>query len=319
MYLKESINQNIRKYEYEVMKKVYEIDELRIYAQFVNFIYGYETTNYEKPLIEKDSKKIDLDSIINNVLDNYSHLLDEENNEKIKNIEPDIISNEIQLIEDRILLALNVKDKEYEDLKKYKDNNDSILEGIKNKKQQLEKEYNYLKGECNYIINSNSNENQEKELFIIGQDLFNFIIESFSDNIYNYNYYKDKNNNNIEFNPFEIGGLAEKSYNLTLEKEILVNDYLQKLKKYEEEDDMVFGELINSRKNQLILEKLKAAKERILKSGAIERMKIEQKSEKVCFIKRKMHQSIPKKKKIKIKIDPKVLKQQEDKELMTYN
>ena len=318
MFLKEGINQHIRKVEYEVMKKIYEIDELRIYAQFVNYIYGYDTKNYEKPLIEKDSKKIDLDILVNNVLENYGHLLDDESNEKIKNIDPDIIFNEIQLIEDRILLALKVKDKEYDDLKIFKDNNDSILEGIKNKKDQLEKEYNYLKGECNYIINSNSNQNQEKELFIIGQDLFNFVIENFSENIYSYNYYKDTSNNNIEFNPFEIGGLAEKSYKLTLEKEILVNDYLQKLKIYEEEDDKIFGELINSRKNQLILEKLKAAKERIIKSEAIERMKIEQKSEKVYFIKRKMHQSIPKKKKINIKIDPKVIKQQEDKELMTY-
>ena len=318
MFLKEGINKHIRKVEYEVMKKIYEIDELRVYAQFVNYIYGYDTKNYEKPLIEKDSKKIDLDILVNNVLENYGHLLDDESNEKIKNIDPDIIFNEIQLIEDRILLALKVKDKEYDDLKIFKDNNDSILEGIKNKKDQLEKEYNYLKGECNYIINSNSNQNQEKELFIIGQDLFNFVIENFSENIYSYNYYKDTSNNNIEFNPFEIGGLAEKSYNLTLQKEILVNDYLQKLKIYEEEDDKIFGELINSRKNQLILEKLKAAKERIIKSEAIERMKIEQKSEKVYFIKRKMHQSIPKKKKINIKIDPKVIKQQEDKELMTY-
>jgi hypothetical protein len=318
MYLKEGINQHIRKVEYEVMKKIYEIDELRVYVQFVNYIYGYDTTNYEKPLIEKDSKKIDLDVLVNNVLENYGHLLDDESNEKIKNIDPDIIFNEIQLIQDRILLALKVKDKEYDDLKIFKDNNDSILEGIRNKRDQLEKEYNYLKGECNYIINSNSNQNQEKELFIIGQDLFNFVIEHFSENIYSYNYYKDTSNNNIEFNPFEIGGLAEKSYNLTLQKEILVNDYLQNLKKYEEEDDKIFGELINSRKNQLILEKLKAAKERIIKSEAIERMKIEQKSEKVYFIKRKMHQSIPKKKEIKIKIDPKVIRQQEEKELMTF-
>lgn len=318
MYLKEGINQHIRKVEYEVMKKIYEIDELRVYVQFVNYIYGYDTTNYEKPLIEKDSKKIDLDVLVNNVLENYGHLLDDESNEKIKNIDPDIIFNEIQLIQDRILLALKVKDKEYDDLKIFKDNNDSILEGIRNKRDQLEKEYNYLKGECNYIINSNSNQNQEKELFIIGQDLFNFVIEHFSENIYSYNYYKDTSNNNIEFNPFEIGGLAEKSYNLTLQKEILVNDYLQNLKNYEEEDDKIFGELINSRKNQLILEKLKAAKERIIKSEAIERMKIEQKSEKVYFIKRKMHQSIPKKKEIKIKIDPKVIRQQEEKELMTF-
>ena len=47
-------------------------------------------------------------------------------------------------------------------------------------------------------------------------------------------------------------------------------------------------------------------------------MNIEKKSQKIYFIKRKMHQSIPKKKKLKIKIDPKLIKMQEDLEIMTY-
>ncbi len=50
----------------------------------------------------------------------------------------------------------------------------------------------------------------------------------------------------------------------------------------------------------------------------IERMNIEKKSEKVYFIKRKMHQSIPKKKKLRIKVDPNVIKKLEDMELLNY-
>lgn len=50
----------------------------------------------------------------------------------------------------------------------------------------------------------------------------------------------------------------------------------------------------------------------------IERKNIEKKSDKIYFIKRKMHQSIPKKKKKKIKIDPKVLKKLEDIDLLIY-
>ena len=50
----------------------------------------------------------------------------------------------------------------------------------------------------------------------------------------------------------------------------------------------------------------------------IERMNIEKKSDKIYFIKRKMHQSIPKKKKIKIKIDDKIIKKLEDMELLNY-
>ena len=321
LYIRESIKQYITKIEYEIMKKLYEIDELRVYAQFVNYIYGYDTTNYETKIIEKDAKKQeDIEVLINKVLVNYKEYLNNGKDEKINNIDPDIIYNEIKLIEDRILLALKIKDKEFENLKNFIAKNESILEVIRNKEQQLEKEYNFLKGECNNIINFNSNQNNDKDLFIIAQDLFNFVIQNFSDEKYrfNYNYYNQDSNNNTNFNPFEIGGLAEKGYNLTLEKEILVNNYIQTLQKYEEEDQKIFSEIINIRKDQLILEKLKAGKERIQNKAAFERMNIEKKSQKIYFIKRKMHQSIPKKKKLKIKIDPKLIKMQEDLEIMTY-
>ena len=316
IYVREGIQQQINKIEYEIMKKIYEIDELRVYARFVNHIYGYETTNYEKSLIEKEGKKqVDLEVQINEVFENYKEYLNKDNNDKINNIDPDIIYNEIKLIEDRILVALRMKDKEYEDLKKYINSNETILKGIRYKEQQLEKEYNSILEEINFIVNINSQQNNEIELFIIAQDLFNYVIENFSDNNYNYNFYKEKNN---KFNPFEIGGLAVKSQKMTLQKEMLVTNYIQKLSQYEEENQKIFGELINTRKDQLILEKLKAAKQRIYNSEMTERMNIERKSDKIYFIKRKMHQSIPKKKKIKIKIDPTVIKKQEDLELITY-
>ena len=320
LYIRESIKQYMNKVEYEIMKKLYEIDELRIYAKFVNYIYGYDTTNYEKNIIEKDAKKQeDIEVLINKVLVNYKEYLSNEKNEKISNIDPDIIYNEIKLIEDRILLALKMKDKEFEDLKNFIDKNESVLEGIRDKEQQLEKEYNFLKDECNFIINFNSNQNNDKDLFLIAQDLFNYVIQNFSSekDKFNYNYYY-QDNNNTNFNPFEIGGLAEKGYKLTVEKELLVNNYIQTIQKYEDEDQKVFSEIINTRKNQLILEKLKAGKERVQKKAELERMNIEKKSQKVYFIQRKMHQSIPKKKKLKIKIDPKVIKMQEDIEIMTY-
>ena len=117
------------------MKKIYEIDEFRVYAKFVNYIYGYDVTKYESPIIEKEAKKIDIDELVNKVLEKYKHLMDEENSENVNNIEPDIVYNEMKLIEDRILLALKIKDKEFEDLNKFKKKNDSILEGIRNKKE----------------------------------------------------------------------------------------------------------------------------------------------------------------------------------------
>ena len=323
IYLKENIVQQIYKVEYEIMKKIYEIDELSVYAKFVNYIYGNDITKFEKIIVEKDNKKqLDIDLLINNALGNYKSYLDNKNKNEIDNFDPDIIYNEMKLIEDRILLALKMKDKEYEDLKIYKNKNELILNGIINKEKQLEKEYNYLKEECNYIINYNSNQNNEKDLFEIAQELFMYVIENFTDNNNNYNYnysfYFNDKKNDVIFNPFEIGGLAEKSNNLTLEKESLVNEYIQIIEKCEKEDPKIFSEIINIRKEQIILEKLKAAKERIQNSDILERMNIQKKSEKIYFIKRKMHQSLPKKKKHKIRIDPNIIRQKENIEIMTY-
>ena len=318
LYLRENINQQMRKTEYEIMKKIYEIDELRVYAHFVNYIYGYDTSKYNKNFIEKESKKQpDIEILVTNVIDNYNELLDKRKNDEINNIDPSIIYNEMKLIEDRILLALKIKDKEFEDLKKYKDNNDSILKTIIDKKNQLEKEYNYLKEECNYIINFNSQQSNDKDLFIVAKDYFTFIIENFSPNNYNLKYIQEeKDNNNI--NPFEIGGFAVKSLELISQQEKLITEYILKLSQYENDDQKIFSEIINTRKDNIILEKIQKAKERIQKKEMLDRINIQKKSEKVYFIKRKVHQSIPKKKKIKIKINPLLIKNQEDLEFMTY-
>ena len=318
LYIRENIKEHLRKTEYEIMKKIYEIDELRIYAKFVKYIYGYDISKYETSFIEKENNKAqsDIEELINSVIDNYKECLEEGNNE-IDNIEPDIIYNEMTLIEDRILLAIKEKDKELEELKKCQNNNESVLKEIINKKNDLEKEYNYLKEECNYILDLYSNENNDKDLFIIAQDLFNYIIDILSNENKYYNKFKDKNNSTI-YNPFEISGLGVKSINLISEKEMLLNKYIQIIEKYENEDPKTFSDIINTRKDQIILEKLQAAKQRIQNSEMIERMNIEKKSDKVYFIKRKMHQSIPKKKKIKIKVDPKVIKKLEDMELLNY-
>ena len=318
LFIRENIKQHLRKTEYEIMKKIYEIDELRIYAKFVKHIYGYDISKHETSFIEKENNKAqsNIEELINNVIDNYKECLEEGNNE-IANKEPDIIYNEMTLIEDRILLAIKEKDKELEELKIFQNSSGAVLKEIINKKNDLEKEYNFLKEECNYILDLYSNENNDKDLFIIAQDLFNYIIDILSSENRYYNKFKDKNNS-TNYNPFEISGLSVKSVNLISEKEILLNKYIQIIEKYENEDPKTFGNIINTRKEQIILEKLQAAKQRIQDSEMIERMNIEKKSEKVYFIKRKMHQSIPKKKKLKIKVDPNVIKKLEDIELLNY-
>ena len=120
---------------------------MRLYAKFVNYIYGYDTSIYEKSIINDDSTNnpSDTENLVKNIFKNYSNLLSEKNNDIINNMDPEIVLNEIRLIEDRILLNLKVREQEYEDLKKYKINNRNILKTIETRKNKLEDEYNYIK------------------------------------------------------------------------------------------------------------------------------------------------------------------------------
>ena len=165
LYLRENFKEQVRKTEYEIMKKIYEIEELRLYAQFVNYIYGYDTSIYEKTVINDEYSKIHLDqeTLVNNILENYKHFLKDDNNDIINSIDPDIILNEIRLIEDRILLNLKLKDQEYEELKKNKKNHRDILKNIENKKIEVENEYNYYKKEFDKM-SINTKYNLEEDL-----------------------------------------------------------------------------------------------------------------------------------------------------------
>ena len=77
MYIIQGIIDQLRKTEYEIMKKIYEIDELRVYAKFVKYIYGYDISKYESSIIEKDNSKgqKDISVLIKRVIDNYKECL----------------------------------------------------------------------------------------------------------------------------------------------------------------------------------------------------------------------------------------------------
>lgn len=314
LYLRENCKEHLRKTEFEIMKKLYEIDELRVYAKFVNYIYGFDTRKYENAIIETDNnkKQVETEVLIKNVFENYKDLLDDETEIK-NNFDPDIIYNEIKLTEDRILLSLNVKDKELEEINKLIESNKKAISYLKERVNDLQKEYDYLREEGNIINNYNSQINYEENLYLIAQDLFSYVIIILSDDD---KYNKEKRNE--KFNPFDASKMAIKSQKLILEKELFLNNLLEELDKEQREDPKTFSQVIDSRKDDLILEKVKAAKERIQNKDIIERLNIEKKSDKIYFIRRKVQPNIPKKKKVVIKLDPNLVREQEDMEILTY-
>ena len=313
IYLRENFKEQVRKTEYEILKKIYEINELRLYANFVNYIYGYDTSIYEKNIINDDytDNPSDTEALVKNIFKNYRNLLSEKNNDIINNMDPEIVLNEIRLIEDRILLNLKVRDQEYEDLKKYKIDNRNILKTIETRKNELEDEYNYIKKEINDIIIS-TKLNLDKDLFSISKDLNMFILETLSKDKQMIKKYKGK------LNLFEISDLAGKSLNLILKNEMTLDSYMILMEKYSKEDKNVFNMVINKRKEEFLREKIEQAKINIEKKQLINKIEIQKNSDKIYFIKRKALPSMPKKKKKIVKLDPELVKQIENKELITY-
>ena len=270
IYLRENFKEQVRKTEYEILKKIYEINELRLYANFVNYIYGYDTSIYEKNIINDDytDNPSDTEALVKNIFKNYRNLLSEKNNDIINNMDPEIVLNEIRLIEDRILLNLKVRDQEYEDLKKYKINNRNILKTIETRKNELEDEYNYIKKEINDIIIS-TKLNLDKDLFSISKDLNMFILETLSKDKQMIKKYKGK------LNLFEISDLAGKSLNLILKNEMTLDSYMILMEKYSKEDKNVFNMVINKRKEEFLREKIEQAKINIEKKQLINKIEIQ--------------------------------------------
>ena len=312
--LRERFKDQVSKTEYEIIKKIYEIDELRYYAKFVNYIYGYDTSIYETKIIDDDysKKPKDAETLIKFILENYKHFLINEKDDIINNIDPDIVLNETRLIEDRILMNLKLRDQEYEDLKKYKLNNKNILKNIENRKKELEDEYNYIQKEIKDII-INTQINLDEDLFSIMKDLGIFILETLSKDKQLIKKFKTK------LNLFEISDLATKSIQLVLKRESVLDYYINILEKYDNEDKKTFNMVINKRKLDMIREKIDRTQKNNEMKTLIEKIEITKNSDKIYFIKRKALPSIPKKKKKIIKIDPEIIKAKENKELISYD
>ena len=314
LILRERFKDQVSKTEYEIIKKIYEIDELRYYAKFVNYIYGYDTSIYETKIIDDDysKKPKDAETLIKFILENYKHFLINEKDDIINNIDPDIVLNETRLIEDRILMNLKLRDQEYEDLKKYKQNNKNILKNIENRKKELEDEYNYIQKEIKDII-INTQINLDEELFSIMKDLGIFILETLSKDKQLIKKFKTK------LNLFEISDLATKSIQLVLKRESVLDYYINTLEKYDKDDKKTFNMVINKRKLDMIREKIDYAQRTNEKKLLIDKIEITKNSDKIYFIKRKALPSLPKKKKKMIKIDPEIIKAKENKELISYD
>lgn len=314
-FLKDVMNSKVQNKEGEIMKKLFEMEELRTYAKFVNNMLGNDVSRYEKVIYPMEyERNIEIDELVKNALDIYGDFLNQKNNIQDDNENyPEIIYNGFLGLEDKIRYGIKIKDEEFEKIKKLKKDNDMTLDRIKEKKSFLESQYKTIIEECISIKKEISKErNEETYLYYLAQDLFNYILEIFS--YENRNKNKDIGNMNL----MKISDLAEKTKNCFCEKESFINKYIKNIESYEKENPILFEEIIDLTKSKIILQNQKEAKELALTKERIKKIQAIQKLEKINFIMRKIEEPFHIKKKEKVKYDAKAIKQKEDKELITY-
>jgi hypothetical protein len=315
-YIKDAMYIKVQNKEGEIMKKLFEMEELRTYAKFVNNMLGNDDSRYDKTIYPIDyDRKIDPDILVRNVFEIYDDYLTEKNNLEEDDNYPELIYKGFLGLEDKIRYGINLKDREYEKITKLKKNNDAILKHINEKKNFLEEQYNTTLDECNIIKTEISKERKEDTYFYdLAQDFFNYTLE-----IFDYeNYTKNKDNSILNLNLNKLSDLAEKTKNCITEKEIFINNSIKIIEQYEKENPILFEEIIDLTKSKIILQNQKEAKKMAKIKERIKKIQAIKKLEKINFIIRKMEKPFHVKKKEKVIKDLKTIQEMENRELMTY-
>ena len=317
-YLKSLMSYKVQNKEAEIMKKLFEMEELRHYAKFVNNMLEKDTSIFEIEIFPIDyEKKIELNALVKNAFKVYENFINDDKNENQNNgNEPEIIYKEFLGLQDKIRYIINEKERQYEERKKTKLNNKLILDEIINKKNFLETEYNNLKKEyetTKTIISQK--ENFENFMVELAKELFIYLLEIFSDE--NLKKYRDVKLNEVS-GLLKLADLAEKSKNCISEKEIFINKLIRNIEIIEDKNPRLFVEILDMAKERIILQRQKEAKELRIFREKLKKIQAMKKLEKINFIIRRVERPFHIKKSKEIKIDLINLKEKEDKELITY-
>ena len=309
----------------ERQKILERIDELRIVAKFVTKVLEGNVNIFTIQIIPEYSSEHlpNYEKITREVLERFDFLLNEKEKEDLKEEELNIIK-ELNQLNDPELLFHQYHKIEYD-----------IINTLKNKKT-IEKEIVEIKKEgkkqCNEI--KKRIDNLEKEL-----DMYKSMYEREKidyEEIYKRNYVGDNELEDAikdlyeEIMYLENRKISKKDIinitravldikKLIINKEDKINKLHKTLEQYEKDNKHLFDKAICHRKNDNKELKVNIMK-KIIAAGQKEKVDhIRLPEEKIVFIKRKAEPlyHAPKKEK-KIKIDPEIIKQIENEELLTY-
>ena len=249
----------------ELFKELTQIEELRIYAEFINnALNGSIKFNNEivdtKNFYSNKNKNNSIDLLVDNCLKNYNFLI-KENNKKEENEtfeivkEPEILIRKINQIEKNIIKSIDIHLIIQKENKKSKEEYINDLNELKEHIKFYKKEYNIyeenyknLLEEQSKISKKQTNENEYIIDFL--NELYDFTLKNNTDE-----------NLILNNNPIKIGDKIKEIIKKIKNDERRINNYLSIIHNYEIEDPTILNLILTetklyNKKKKLIESKL---------------------------------------------------------------
>ena len=326
----QKLKEGVRVKQDERQKFLERIDELRIVAKFVTKVLGGNVNIFKKQIIPEYSSEHlpNYEKITKDVLARYNFLLDEEeredSKEDIKEDELNVIK-EINHLNDPELLYQQYHQIEYDIINTLKNKKAIEEETVEIKKEgrkqcndilkridKLEKELDMYKSI--YKREENDYEEIYKRNYVGDNELDDAIKDLYDEVMYleNYKIPTKKSKVSITWAILDVKKLITN-------KEEKINKLQIILEQQEKENKHLFDRIACNRRNDNKELKVNIMK-KIIAAGQKEKIdQIKLPEKKIIFIKRKAEPPYqPPKKEKKIKIDPEIIKQIENEELLTY-
>ena len=313
----------------EMEKKINQIEDLRIYAQFVNNVlngckkFDKLVLKVDDDFINNNNKIITIEDLVNECIKHYSFLIDPKFNEDNNNVlnlnqDPDNFIDEFHKIENKILKKLEIYESKEKEKQKIKEERKDILNELQNQLKFYEKEFDVYNENLKKVIEdyskiSSSKINNNAEIIEIIKE-----------------FHLDYCSKDINIIGLRVSILKQKNMQIEdIIKEIItkikteerkVNILISTLENYEMQDPNTFIPIIVQRKKDNKLFKQISSKNKIDEELEAKNLASQQKFEKIIIQYRK---SLPPpfriaKKKIKENIDAGKNKENKDLDLIFY-
>ena len=326
------IENNNRIINDEMFKELNRIEDLRIYAQFINEVFKLPR-NFEKKIIKNteftisDHQKNSIEDLVKKTLKHYSFLLNSNYDKQEKYVneiieDPNTLIDQFHVIENDIIKLVSFGENIFNESIIMKEEHINVINELKNKSEIYEKEYKVEKEKYKKSL-----EDYTKIVSLKSKDKNNFAVDLINE-LYDFlfiNHEKESHHvlgTRINFNkpkkiPIEI---KLKDLILKVQKvERKVNNLIMNLENYEMKDPKTFIPIINDYKSELKLTKQLQAKYKIEEDLNVKKILFNKKFDKVIIKSRKTAAPfrIAKKHNI-VELDPEKEKEIEDMNLIFY-